>query len=143
MKSLLLKGLLAMVLAVVVAGCATTPKVSPEEAIGEQVAGWSAAVVAQDLDKVMTYYSEDFKHYEWGNKAGARDFLDGAKSQGFLEGISFDTSKIEIKLDEDGKTGNVYPIDIKGSFGTTLTMELRFTKEAGGWLITGTDVSGM
>ncbi len=140
MTSMMIKAAAVAILTVAMVGCATANKKSPEELIKESVEGWKAAIVAQDIEKAMTYYSEKFQHAEWGDKAGAKGFLEQAKAAGYLEGIEVVSDKVEIKV--DGGTGTAYPIDIKGNFGT-VTMELKYTGEEAGWLITGTDASGM
>jgi len=122
----------------IIFGCQTAKKVSPEEAVTAQVNKFAEAMKAKNLDGVMAVFSEKFEHYEWGDKAGAREFLQQAIDVGYLDGLEIDLSKMQIKL--EGSTATVYPIDIKGNFGST-TVELVFTNENGNWLVTGLDAS--
>lgn len=119
---------------------AETKDVKVDAKLKEAVEGWKKAVASGDLDKVMGFYSENFKHFEYGDKKGMRDFLNQAKEAHYLDGIEVDTAKTEYKPDGDKAT--VYPIDLKGSFGA-ITMELKFLKEKTGWLIVGSDASGI
>lgn len=140
MKQMLMKSAVLVLATLVLIGCATTPKKSPEEMIKGQIDGWIAAVVAQDIEKVGTFYSDKFENPQWGDKAGAIGFLDQAKSSGYLEGIELSTDQLEIKV--EGETAKAYPIDIKGTFGS-ISMELSFAKDGGSWLIVGTEADGI
>lgn len=140
MKSMMFKAAVAVAMTVAFVGCASVYKKSPEELIKASVDAWAAAIVAQDLDTALVQYSEKFQHNEWGDKTGVRTFLDQAKSAGYLEGLEVVSDKAEIKV--DGDTGTIYPVDIKGNFGT-VTMELKYANEDGTWRIVGTDASGI
>lgn len=132
--------MVACLVLAVVAGCATTAKQSPEDMIKDQLLGWKAAMEAQDVDKIMSSFSDSFKHYDWRDKAGARDFIADAKDMGYLEGVEVLLDDMEIKVEGDKAT--VYPIDISGAFGS-LSMELNLTKEGNAWLVTGLDAAGL
>ncbi len=132
---------LCLVMALVAAGCATTGGgKSPEEQIKDQVAAWKTAFEAGDVDGVMKSFSEKFEHYDWQDKAGAKEFIAEAKDMGYLDGVTVGTDEMEIKLEGDKAT--VYPIDISGSFGS-VTLELTMAKEAAGWLVVGLDAAGL
>ncbi len=132
--------LTACLLLALVAGCATTAKKSPEDMIKDQLLGWKAAMEAQDVDKIMANFSDNFKHYDWKDKAGAKDFITDAKDMGYLDGVEVLLDDMEIKV--EGDTATVYPVDISGAFGS-LAMELNLTKEGGTWLVTGLDAAGL
>jgi len=140
MKRLRLLVFAMMILPLVVAGCQTAKKVSPEEAINAQVNKFAQALKAKDIDTVMTVFSEKFEHYEWGDKAGAKEFLQQSADVGYLDGLEIDLSKMQIKV--EGSTATAYPIEVTGNFGST-TVELVFTNENGNWLITGVDASNL
>ena len=130
----------ALALVVLAAGCATTAKITPEEAVAAKVEAFKAAMIAKNLDGMMAVFSEKFEHYEWQDKAGAKDFMSQAIDMGYLDGIEVNTEDKELKI--EGSTATVYPVEISGSFGS-VTLELVFTDEAGNWMITGLDASGM
>lgn len=119
------------------AGCQT---VKPEEQVAKQVDAFKAFLLKQDVDGVMTLFSDAFEHYEWNNKAGAKDFLKQAKDMGYLENLTIDTSKATKKIEVN--KASVYPIEVSGSFGST-TIELVFAKEKEGWKIVGMEASGL
>lgn len=130
---------LGVVLGVIalMAGCAT---VKPEEQVAKQMEIFKAAMLAQDIDGLTALFSDAFEHYEWGDKAGAKDFMSQAKEMGYMDGLTVDTAKAEKKI--EGNKASVYPIEVSGSFGST-TLELIFTKEKDGWKITGLDAQGL
>lgn len=138
MKKLSISMGLAVVCAVVLlAGCATTP---PEDLIKAQVGAFKAGIVAQNIDAIMAPFSEAFEHNEWGDKAGAKDFMKQAIDMGYLEGVEVNIDEVKVTVTGDKATAE--PIEISGSFGS-ITVELAFTKEEGGWMITGLDAEGI
>ncbi len=117
-----------------------TAAMTPEEAARAALEAMGAAVTEGDLDTVMTYFSEDFEHYEYGDKAGWRQFQQDAMDQGYWDGIEVDGSDAEVKV--DGDTASVYPVTVNGAFGT-LTFEYILKNEDGTWRVIEFDVSGI
>lgn len=140
MKNLMMKSAAMMLVVLAMAGCATTGKKSPEELIKGQIDAWSAAVIAQDIEKAITYYSSKFENPQWGDKDGVKGFLEQAKSSGYLDSLEVSLAQLEIKA--DGDTYKAFPIDVKGTFGS-ITMELTFINDGGTWLISGTEADGI
>lgn len=138
--SLLTVVMATVCVSLIIFGCQTAKKVSPEEAVTAQVNKFAEAMKAKNLDGVMAVFSEKFEHYEWGDKAGAREFLQQALDVGYLDGLEVDLSKVQVKV--EGTTATAYPIDVRGNFGST-TVELVFTNENGNWLVTGLDASDL
>ena len=129
----------ALVGAAVLGGCATSGKgMTDEEIITKLTEESIAAVVAQDIDKLLTYYSDDFSHYEFGDKAGLKEFLEGAKDMGYLDGLEVSMEEAETTI--EGDTATIYPVIIEGSFGST---EIEFTskKEGDTWKVVGMDIA--
>jgi len=124
-----------------VAGCASTSKKSPEEQIRETVAQWTATLKAQDVDGCMKYFSEQFTNYSWGDKEGAREFIQDAKDTGLLEDIEIGIDTMEITMDGTDRA-RVYPIDITGAFGT-LTFDVTVVREKDGWKVIGLSAPGL
>ncbi len=139
-KMLLVQGVLAVCALTILGGCATGGGMSPEEQAQQTVESFKAALLAQDMDALMAAFSEEFEHYEWGDKEGAADFLGQANDMGYLEDLEVVLDEAETEI--EGDTATVYPIDLEGAFGA-VTIELVLTKEADGWLITGLDASGV
>lgn len=132
--------MLTVCMSLIILGCQTAKKVTPEEAVTAQVNKFAEAMKAKNLDGVMSVVSEKFEHYEWGDKAGFREFLQQAVDVGYLDGLEIDLSKMQVKV--EGATATVYPVDIRGNFGST-TVEIVFTNENGNWLVTGVDASDL
>lgn len=134
MKAMLKFGVLALTMAVMVTGCAGGGGggASDEEVIKGIVTDMLAALEAQDVDKMVSYYSDDFESDQGGDKAATREFLAGAKEQGFLEGIEVDQSSSEITV--EGEKASVGPIDLEGAFGA-LTLEFDLEKRGGSWIV--------
>ena len=129
----------ALVAAAVLGGCATSGKgMTDEELVAKLTEESIAAILAQDLDKLLTYYSDDFSHYEFGDKAGLKEFLEGAKDMGYLDGLEVSMEQAETTI--EGDTATIYPVIIDGSFGST---EIEFTskKEGDTWKVIGMDIA--
>lgn len=126
---------------VLMVGCQTgASKMTPEEQIKVEMENWRTAMANKDLDGIMALFSDNFKHYDWRNKDGARQFIKDAIDIGYLDGIDVILEDAEIKV--DGQSATVYPVDIVGGFGS-LTMELMLANEGGKWLLVGMDAPGL
>ncbi len=132
--------ILTMCAALALAGCATGGGSNPADDVAKQADAFVKGLQAQKIDDVMGLFSENFKNYEWQDKAGAKEFLSQAADQGYLEDIKPDMTSMKISVEGDKATA--YPIELNGSFGT-VTVELTLAKEAAGWLIVGLDASGI
>lgn len=139
MKKVWAAGLVVAVLGgVILCGCATAPKgPTDEEMIGQVRNECVAAARAKDVDKLLTYYAENFAHERFGNKAGLKDFLQGAKDAGFLDGLEIDLANAKTTILKN--TATFGPVMLKGSFGST-TVGFSAVKEKGVWKITGMDI---
>ncbi len=141
MKKALVSLMVVGLVAVAMCGCATAPKgPSDTELINKLVADWKAAAAAKDVDKVMALYSENFKHYEYKDKAGVKAFIKDAIDMGYLDNCEISTDKAKVTIEKD--TAKVYPIGMSASFGSA-QIELDLTKEAKGWMITSMEVEQM
>ncbi len=113
---------------------------SPADQALDVAKGWGAALAEQDLDKIMSFFAEDFEHYEYGDKLGIRDFIGQAIDMGYLEDLEVYTDDAEAEVDDDEVI--VYPIEIMGAFGS-VTFELIFAEKDGEMMIVGMDASGI
>ena len=130
--------LVAVLLAVLVCGCASLGK-GPAD--GERIAGmladWKAALEAHDVDKLMTAYSEDFEGRGGAGKEQVREFLQGAIDQGYLDGAEISLEDAETTI--DGGTASVGPVVLSSDRGA-MEIELKLIKESdGAWRIVGSD----
>ncbi len=116
------------------AGCATGGGgPSDEEVITSLVQDAMTALAAQDIDAMTAGYADDFESDQGGGVEEMREFLKGAKEQGFLDGLTTGLDNLEVKV--DGDTATAGPLDLEGAFGA-LTLELELEKRDGTWVVT-------
>ncbi|HOZ48700.1 MAG TPA: nuclear transport factor 2 family protein [Candidatus Hydrogenedentes bacterium] len=138
---LLTQGLVCVLAAVVLCGCAMfAGGPSDEELITAKLDAWKAGFVAKDIDAILAVYSDKFTHYEVSDKDGLREFLEGAVDMGYLEDIEVNAEEAEITI--DGESAVVYPIDLSSAAGS-VTIELTFTKEGDDWMVSTMDIEGL
>ena len=110
------------------------PTISMEAApIFEIVSQVMAAVKEQDIEKMVSFYADDFTSDQGGGKPEMQEFLQGAKEQGFLEDIQVIMDDIEIEVDGDKAT--VDNVELEGAFGV-LTLGFELEKRDDKWLVT-------
>lgn len=125
-------------LALVMTGCATLGGgMTPEEEIRAKLDPWSQAFVAQDIETVMSFYSEDFDHYEYNDKAGLQSFLKDAVDMGYLNDAVVDMQQTVVTV--EGETATAGPIGLQASFGSAM-ITLTLKDESDGWKIVGMEV---
>lgn len=118
-----------------VAGCATGGGggMSDEDIILGIVQSAMEALAAQDIDAMVSGYADDFESDQGGGITETREFLVGAKEQGFLDDIKYSLESLEITV--DGSSAKAGPIELEGVFGA-LTLEFELAKRDGTWLVT-------
>ncbi len=126
-------------LLVLVKGIVDT-KASPKDEAMKTVTAYVKAAEEGDTEKLLACFSEDFEHYDLGNKAGLRAFIEGVEAEGMLEDISGNVDDAEAEV--DGDTVTVYPVELEGIFGT-VTYEFELKAEGGEWKIVGFDMTGV
>lgn len=131
-------GLIVLLITVLASGCAGFGKgPTDQELIAGVLKEWTAALVANDLDKLMATFSENFSGDRGAGKDELREFLKGAIDQGYLEGA--EVSMTDAVTTIDGQTATVSPVGLSGSYGA-LELELKLAKEADGvWRIVAAD----
>lgn len=115
-------------------------KESPAAGAMKTVNAYVKAAEAADIDGLMEQFSDNFSHYEVGDKIGYRNFLEGVKADGMLEDITGFTG--DAKAEVSGDTVTVHPVDLEGLFGT-VTMEFELKQEGKTWKIVGMDMQGV
>lgn len=126
-------------LLVLVKGIVDT-KPAPEVEAMKTVAAYVKAAEDGDTEKLLACFSEEFEHYELGDKAGLRAFIEGVEAEGMLEDITGNLDDAEAEV--DGNTVTVYPVELEGIFGT-VTYEFELKAEGGAWKIVGFDMTGV
>jgi hypothetical protein len=105
---------------------------SDETEIRATMNKWNQAIIAQDIDAIVKFYSEDFKSMDGNGKEGARLMWTEIKELGYLEiiEINLETAKIEIE-------GNSAEIQIYNDEDEP-EMDFALTREEDNiWRITG------
>ncbi len=122
------------------AEAAAAPAADPKAACKAVIEQFAAAAAKEDMDGMMAVFSDSFEHYQYGDKAGVKEFLQQSADMGYLEGIEFSMEDAEFEV--DGETLSVYPVDVEGSFGS-ITFEYVLKKEGDAWKIVEFDASGL
>ncbi len=106
---------------------------SDEEMIKSLVDDAMAALKAQDIDTMVANYASTFESDQGGGIPEMKEFLEGAKEQGFLDDIEIDLTNLAIVV--DGAKATAKPIELEGAFGS-LTIEFDLEKIDGQWQVT-------
>lgn len=104
-----------------------------EELITQMMQANLAALASGDVDSVIATYSDDFSSDQGMDRAGMQQFLQGAADQGFLEGMTSDTTGMSITV--AGDIATVEGIMVEGAFGA-LTLGFGLEKRDGQWVVT-------
>ena len=126
------------------AAAAPAAAADPKAALMDGLKNVLAAAKKEDLDSVMSMISEDFEHPQLGDKAGLKEFLQGAIDMGYIEMYADDTevSTEDVEFEQDGEELIIYPIDVEGPWGSA-TLEFTAKQEGGAWKIVSVDASGV
>ncbi len=135
----------ALVLAALVAGCATgSGGASDAEKIDALLNAYKAAALAADIDAIMALVSENFVHdgyeYQAEGKDELQEFMEEAVDMGYFENVEISYEYTETTI--EGDAAEVYPIDFANDQGS-VTITLLLTKEKGNWLITDMEIEGL
>ncbi len=87
------------IILVMVIGCATMSRITPREEVVTAITDFQASLKAQDIEKIMGIYSDDFSDSRGANKAVVRSMFEGMVSQDTLQDITIeglDNSEITI-----------------------------------------------
>jgi len=133
-RSRLATVLAATLVVALVCGCATFGKgPSDEELIEQTLTAYNAAMVAQDIDKMMAAYSDDFEGENGESKEDIGELLGGAVDQGYLEDLEVNADECEIKI--EGDKAAVGPVEYSSAMGS-ISIEYTMKKDADGcWRI--------
>lgn len=109
----------AVLAVTVMAGCATGGAGGNEKAnIQKTLDAWKQGVEAKNVDQIVACYADDFKHPEYGDKAGFKSFINDMVGQGAFDGAKVNTEKTVVTIDPaDKSTATAGPVDLTASFG--------------------------
>jgi ketosteroid isomerase-like protein len=138
-KTTLLPSIIAGCVILGLAGCASMSKgPSDKDLIQNLLNEWKSATEAQDLDKMMACFSNDFRGDE-GGKDEMRAFLANFIDSGNLDGAEVDLEKAETII--EGNTASVLSTWLSSTAGS-LGVDLDLQKDPdGAWRIVGLDAS--
>ncbi len=112
-----------------------------EASIKLALADFKAGMESHDIDKIMAPISENFDHYEYGDKEMFKMFLEDTLSSGNLDNAEIDFESAEITIEED--RASVYPVEMLVS-AATMTIEFTIEKEDDEvWRVTSLEVEGI
>lgn len=125
-----------LALVVLAVGCATSSSVDNDALIRQTLNTMKEGIEQQDVDKIMTAYSENYSSSQAQGKEPVATFWGNAKDQGYLEGATavLDSTTVTI----DGDTATAGPVTLQGPAGG-FDIRIDLAKESGGWLIVNTD----
>ena len=93
------------IILVMVIGCATMSRMTPREEVVAAITGLQDSLKAQDVDKIMDIYSEDFTDFRGATKAVVRSMFEGMLSQGTLQDITLEgLENSEITVTDNSAT---------------------------------------
>lgn len=141
-KTAILSIAMSVMTGLVLAGCAGLGGgPSAEDQILGALKDFKTGMETKNVDVLMKSISDDFSHYEFGDKDTLRIFIEDTMAQGDLDAAEVDVEEAEIAV--DGDTAVVYPVDLVAVFGSA-TMEFEFKKEDdGAWRVVGMEVEGI
>ena len=135
MKKLVIMKLGVVVLAAaLIGGCQMGA--TDEALINTTIGTWKEALIAQDLDKLMETYSEDFESMEGGDKEASREFLEGFFEQGYVDGAEVDLEEAETTIEENEAEVSGVELILEEA---TVTLDFTLQKEEKAWLIVGVE----
>jgi len=131
-KSVIMKLGVVVLAAALIGGCQMGA--TDEELISCTMGTWKEALIAQDLDKLMETYSEDYESMQGGDKEAAREFMSGFFEEGGLDNAEVDLEKAETTIEEN--EAEVSPVELMLDSGP-IYLDIYLQKEEKAWLIVG------
>ena len=134
MKSILTLTLAALLVLGFCTGC--------EEGLGQKGPGmakrdiknvlnkWQSAYKKQDIDGIMSVYSEEYVGSQGEEKSQVREFIEGMVDQGAMNSLEMNIDEAKIKV--KGDTATVAPISYSGDWGE-IKVQYTFKKEGSSW----------
>ncbi|MHC5059649.1 MAG: YybH family protein [Planctomycetota bacterium] len=130
--------LLAAGLFALAAGCQMAAGPSDEAQITAALGQWKAALEAQDLDKIMEPFSEEYQGVHGETKEEERIILEDNISTGLLQDVVMEIEDARITFEGDRAT--VGPIRCVAPLGEARINRILKKESDGIWRIIGTDL---
>ncbi len=132
--------LVLMVLLLFIAGCEEShkqgsPKIA-KQGVMATLKKLAAAYEKQDVDTVLSFYSDDFEGGNGEDKEQVSQLLNGMKEQGYLADTELDLDDVKLKV--EGDTVTAAPVTYSGSWGE-VDYKAVFKKEGAIWKTVSTE----
>lgn len=116
-----------------------TAALSPEDqaALSAVVAAWKEGMIAKDIEKATSQFSEAYAD-DNGDKAAAVAFFSSAVDMGYLDDLKVDEAN--VKYEVTGDTAIVGPFGLNNAM-LDASADLHLKKEEAGWKITTTEIA--
>lgn len=114
-------------------GAAAPAGPSDEEMIQTLISGALDALAAKDIATMTASFADDLSTNQGQDKEALVQFLNQASEQGFLDGMTIDTSGMTTTI--EGDSAEVAGVGLEGAFGA-LTLGFKLEKRDGQWLVT-------
>jgi len=113
---------------------------SNEQLIGQLTDTMKTALLAKDVEKVMTLFSNEFSTTEMPDKESAQALIEYGISMGFFDycDVTYDMEDLTIDNDQ----AQLYPFQLQ-SGSDLVIVDVKMSKEKDGWKITGMSVEGI
>jgi ketosteroid isomerase-like protein len=133
-KSVIIKlGVVALAV-LLISGCQIGA--TDQELINATMTEWKEALIAQDLDKLMETYSEDFEGEMSSGKEETREFMAEVFEQGYVDGAEVDLEAAETTI--EGDRAEFSGVELMLDTGP-MTLDFTLQKEEQTWLIVGSE----
>lgn len=134
MKKPVIINLGVAILVVVLAGGCQSSGLTDEKLINTTMTDWKAALTAQDLDRLMATYSDNYVSDKASGKDSVRERMTRIFEQGWMDNVNVNLEGAAITIDGDkAEFGPVKFTSDEGLFTRQFTLQ----KEYGTWLLVG------
>ena len=118
---------------VMITGCQES---SDQQQISGMMKQWKLAYQQEDIDKMVSSYSEDYSGGNGESKDQVREYLGQIKDGGYLAGSEMDLDEAKIKI--SGNTATVEPIRYVGDWGEMQTSRVLKKEKDNVWRVVET-----
>lgn len=130
-KPVIIKLGLAILIVALACGCQSSG-LTDEKLINTTMTDWKTALTAQDLDKLMATYSDNYASDRASGKDAVRERMTKIFEQGWMDNVKVNLEGAAITIDGDkAEFGPVKFTSDEGMFTRQFTLQ----KESGTWLL--------
>ena len=123
----------AILIVALACGCQSSG-LTDEKLINTTMTDWKAALTAQDLDKLMATYSDNYASDRASGKDSVRERMTRIFEQGWMNNVNVNIEGAAITI--DGDKAEFGPVEFTSDEGL-FTRQFTLQKEYGTWLLIG------